>query len=190
MQGKKVTALRNKIILALVLIGVVLFMAIQIVIIPQNEAQSEQYQLAQRSPLTHDLESILPYKNKYMGATSNLVMFNHLPLSDLKRTFQLRPEKFTIEIHYEEKTTDIEAKLFEQAMLYNSVAAFALVDNLQTVEYRFSDTTVVAKRVAIQGLFGEDLASLLTKEKWRTGVQDKLRDDQFVEEGMKKLIKE
>ncbi len=184
------TALRNKIILALVLIGVVLFMAIQIVIIPQNEAQSEQYQLAQRSPLTHDLESILPYKNKYMGATSNLVMFNHLPLSDLKRTFQLRPEKFTIEIHYEEKTTDIEAKLFEQAMLYNSVAAFALVDNLQTVEYRFSDTTVVATRVAIQGLFGEDLASLLTKEKWRTGVQDKLRDDQFVEEGMKKLIKE
>lgn len=182
--------MRNKIILALVLIGVVLFMAIQIVIIPQNEAQSEQYQLAQRSPLTHDLESILPYKNKYMGATSNLVMFNHLPLSDLKRTFQLRPEKFTIEIHYEEKTTDIEAKLFEQAMLYNSVAAFALVDNLQTVEYRFSDTTVVATRVAIQGLFGEDLASLLTKEKWRTGVQDKLRDDQFVEEGMKKLIKE
>ncbi|MBY0086085.1 DUF4825 domain-containing protein [Brevibacillus sp. M2.1A] len=176
--------MRNKIILALVLIGVVLFMAIQIMIIPQNEAQSEQYQLAQQNPLTHDLESILPYKNKYMGATSNLVMFNHLPLSDFKRTFQLRPEKFTIEIHYEDKTTDIEAKLFKQAMLYNSVAAFALVDNLQTVEYRFADTTIVATRGAIQGLFGEDLASLLTKEKWRTGVQDKLRDDQFVEEGM------
>ncbi|MGK5506836.1 DUF4825 domain-containing protein [Brevibacillus formosus] len=128
--------------------------------------------MAQQSPLTHDLESILPYKNKYMGATSNPVMFNHLPLSDLKRTFQLRPEKFTIEIHYEEKTTDIEAKLFQQAMLYNSVAAFALVDNLQTVEYRFADTTIVATRVAMQDLFGEDLASLLTKEKWRASVQD------------------
>ncbi|NQF15138.1 DUF4825 domain-containing protein [Brevibacillus sp. HB1.3] len=184
------TALRNKIILALVLIGVVLFMAIQIIIIPKNEAQSEQYQLAQQSPLTHDLESILPYKNKYMGATSNLVMFNHLPLSDRKRTFQLRPEKFTIEIHYEDKTTDIEAKLFKQAMLYNTVSAFALVDNLQTIEYRFSDTTIVATRVAMQGLFGENLASLLTKEKWRKSVQDKLRDDQFVEEGMKQLIKE
>ncbi|KLH96897.1 DUF4825 domain-containing protein [Brevibacillus formosus] len=182
------TSLRNKIILALVLIGVVLFMVIQIVIIPENEAQSEQYQLAQQSPLTHDLESILPYKNKYMGATSNLVMFNHLPLDQLKRTFQLRPEKFTIEIHYEDKTTDVEAKLFKQAMLYNSVSAFALVDNLQTIEYRFSDTTIVATRVAIQGLFGEDLASLLTKEKWRAGVQDKLRDDQFVEEGMKKIV--
>ncbi|TKI58963.1 DUF4825 domain-containing protein [Brevibacillus antibioticus] len=180
-------SLRNKIILTLVLVGVVLFMVIQIVILPENEAQSEQYQLAQQSQLTHDLESILPYKNKYMGATSNLVMFNHLPLSDRKRTFQLRPEKFTIEIHYEDKATDIEAKLFKQAMLYNSVAAFALVDNLQTVEYRFADTTTIATRVAMQDLFGEDLASLLTKEKWRTSVQDKLRDDQFVEEGMAKI---
>ncbi|MFS0553626.1 DUF4825 domain-containing protein [Brevibacillus sp. 179-C9.3 HS] len=181
--------MRNKIILALVLVGVVLFMIIQFAIIPKQEEQSEQYRLAQQSPLTHDLESILPYKNKYMGATSNLVMFNHLPLDHLKGTFQLRPDTFTIEIHYEEKTTSVEPKLFNQAMLYNSVAAFALVDNLQVVEYRFTDQIIVAARTDIQSLFGENLTSLLTKEKWRTGVQDKLRDDSFIEEGMKILMK-
>lgn len=182
--------MRNKIILALVLVGVVLFMIIQLVIIPKQTEQSQQYIVDQKSPLTHDLESILPYKNKYMGAVSNLVMFNHLPLNELESTYHLRPEAFTIEIHYVDSSTSVDPTLFNQTMLYNSVAAFALVDNLQAIEYHFTDQTIIATRAAMQGLFGDDLAGLLsTKEKWRTSVQEKLRDDQFVAAGMERLTK-
>ncbi|ELK40453.1 MULTISPECIES: DUF4825 domain-containing protein [Brevibacillus] len=179
--------MKNKLILLLALLGIGLFAVIQGWILPKKELAAEQYLADQQSPLTHDLQTILPYKNKYMGDVSNLNLFNHLPLKDLKRSYQLRSDEFAIEVHYEADELREDEKAIRQMLLYNSVAAFALIDNLQTIDYRFLDRTLTVSRSRIQQLFGDDLAALLTTEKWRANVQQKWQDARFLQEGVKAL---
>ncbi|KQL46220.1 hypothetical protein AN963_14710 [Brevibacillus choshinensis] len=170
-------AARNKWIMALVIVGVILFALIQGVIIPDNIKKAEQYRLDQQNPLTHDLNAILPYKSKYMGDASNLSnLYAHLPLNGVKKTFQLYPEALTLELNYEETVSEVGEESVKAALLYDSVAAFALIDNLQAIRYRFPDATYQMTRLDMQQLFGENLSGLLNQEKWKTDVQDRLKE--------------
>ncbi|MDR4998328.1 DUF4825 domain-containing protein [Brevibacillus parabrevis] len=179
--------MRTKLIVLLAVIGLGMFALIQGVIIPDRELAAKQYLEDQQNPLTHDLQTILPYKHKYMGAVSNLNLFNHLPLSNERRSFQLRPEQFAIEVKYEASELRSDEKKIRQALLYNSVAAFALIDNLQIIEYQFVDETLTIARADVQKAFGDDLKSLLTTDKWRSEVQKKWRDEAFLAESVKLL---
>jgi Domain of unknown function (DUF4825) len=177
---------RNKLILALLVVGVVLFSIIEGYVIPANEEKAEQYQRNQQNPLTHDLQSILPYKSKYMGSTRSTVLFTKLPLNQLESSFQLDPDQFKIQIKYQ-AIEEMDTDKVEQSLLYNSLAAFALIDNLQILEYHFPHTTYQAKRADVEQIFGAPLGELLTEEKWKK-VQKRWADAAFLTESMEKVF--
>lgn len=81
-------AARNKVIVALAMVGVLLLVYIQGVLIPNKLERERRYELEQQSPLTHDVSTILPYKSQYMGDASNLTnLYAHLPLNGEKERF-------------------------------------------------------------------------------------------------------
>ncbi|WP_301169893.1 DUF4825 domain-containing protein [Brevibacillus nitrificans] len=171
-------AARNKVIVALAMVGVLLLVYIQGVLIPNKLERERRYEQEQQSPQTHDVNTILPYKSQYMGDASNLTnLFAHLPLNGVKRTFQLYPDDLTMEINYLEKVADVGEEQVNSALLYNSIAAFALIDNLQTIRYRFPDAIYQLSRGDVQQLLHVDLAAeLLEQQTWKNEVQGRIEE--------------
>ncbi|WP_312113723.1 DUF4825 domain-containing protein [Brevibacillus reuszeri] len=171
---------RHRSIIVLAITGIALFILIQGYIIPGNQAKEEQYQREQQSPITHDLGSILKYKNKYMGNASNLInLFQHLPLQSISKTFELDSDKLTLKVLYSKPASSVQEIELNRALLYNSLAAFALVDNLEAIEFHFADGTYTSTRAATKEAFGEQLSDLLTEEKWKA-IQEQLKDDSYI----------
>ncbi|MFT9847086.1 DUF4825 domain-containing protein [Aneurinibacillus sp. REN35] len=172
---------KNKIIVLLAVIGLGLLFTIEGVIHPRIKAQEEQYNAAQKNPATHDLKSILPYKNKYMGNHINFIHLNNtLPLADIPKTYQLYPEELTANIHYKESVENLNEREIKRAILYNATASFVLIDNLQAVRYHFSDASYVIKRTSVEKWYGTTLTSLQNTGVWRRNVQSKISDDAYV----------
>lgn len=179
---------RHRAIILLAIGGIVLFALIEGVIIPGNIAREEQYRLEQRSPITHDLASVLPYKSKYMGDASNLInLVQHLPLNHIQKSFQLDSEKLTLKVNYRTSMEDFKESELQRALLYNSLAAFALVDNLEAIEFHFYDVSYKTTRAGCSDIFGSDLSALLTIDQWKT-MQERLKDDRFVEKSAPSML--
>jgi len=189
MKQVNVMRYKNMLIVGLLVIGFGLFAVVQGVIIPQNEQRHQQYLAAQQNPVTHDLSRILPFKNRYMGDASNVAnLFQHLPL-DVERTYRLHPETWSVEVNYKEGVSRIGEERVHKILIYNAVAAFSLIENLQELHFNFADPSgdlirYQVTRSAIESIFGQDLSELLTKEKWQKEVQDKLKSKAFVDRCM------
>jgi len=172
---------RNNVIIILSIVAIALFCVVQFVMLPQQRLKANQYNLAQQEVTTHDLQSILPYKNKYMGnASNNINLFNHLPLSDLKHSFSQNPKTFTFEVDFDGKSTDIQERQMKKEILYSATSAFALIDNLQTIRYTYTDKTYVVKRSSVEKLHG-DLHNLLNESSWHT-MQGELKNEKDVDQ--------
>jgi hypothetical protein len=176
---------RNRIIIALFLIGIVL----SCIMLQERQKQyqrEEAYNQEQQEVTTHDLQSILPYKNKYMGnASNNIGLFSNLPLSDFNRKYSQDPETFTFEIDFQGDSTQIESIRLKKEIIYSAVSAFALIENLQTVKYHYTDTIYTVNRASIEKQYG-DLQSLLNESSWRS-MQEKLKDSGYVEDLLRKI---
>ncbi len=202
--------IRNRIVSVLFIIGVILFIVVRFIIIPDNTRKQEEYNMAQSDAVTHDLDRILPYKSPYMGDASNIInLYNNLPLA-VDRTFHLISDELTLEINYKdtmlqageksienkkEKAGDINTKQDSKCqyevykdLIYNSTAAFALIDNLEKINYNFSDTTYSVTRDRIESLFTTKLSDLLADENWKIQLQDRLKDLDFVKNSMEKVF--
>lgn len=166
---------RNKWIIGLVIAGLAFYAVIQFVVIPEQVRQEQIYAGQQRYPATHDLNSILQYKHPYMGNATNLIqIFDHLPLSEYDTTFQIDSEKLAVAVNFDESIQNIGETRVKQSVQYNSVAAFALIDNLQKITYNFSNLSYTFTRSEIEAAYRSPLSRLLTIDKWKTEVQDKL----------------
>ncbi|MEG0641144.1 MAG: DUF4825 domain-containing protein [Clostridium sp.] len=180
---------RNKIIILLGIVGIVLFIVVQGVIIPRNNQKHNQYIAEQQNPRTHDLNSILKYKNKYMGNASNIMnLFNTLPLNNIEKSFELFSDKLMLEVNYKDTIENINIDKVNKALVYNSTAAFALIDNLEVISYNFMGSIYKVLRTDIEKWYGEDLAELLNETKWKSKIQDKLEDNNYVNEFTKLVL--
>ena len=172
---------RNKLIIGLFVLGVAFYGVIEGVVLPQREASQEEYRLQQRDPLTHDLDSILKFKSEYMGDASNLInLFCTLPLNHIAMSFQMDDEQFLVEVHYQDDADNVGDTQLRRALLYNATAAFALVDNLQQIQFVFLDQTFAVTRDAICTLYDEPLPQLLKASEWKEKVQAPLSDEDYV----------
>jgi hypothetical protein len=172
---------RNKVIVTLSILGIVLFGLVQGVVIPRNNEKKQQYILEQQNPTTHDLASILKYKSKYMGDISNIAgLFNTLPLNNIRKSFELFSDKLIAQVNYKDTIENIGEDKISKALIYNCTAAFALIDNLQGINYSFPGTTYTILRSDVEKLYGGDLPGLLRKDEWKGKVQDKLLDSEYV----------
>lgn len=168
---------KNKVILLLLIIGLVLFGVIQGIVLPNIEQDEEQYAKDQQESLTHDFEASLPYKNKYMGNASNLFnLFDSLPLNNIEKTFQLDSEILSAEVIYNGRISEIGKEKVERTVVYNATAAFALIDNLNVVHFSFYDENYELFRSEIQAGYEIPLSELAEVEMWEREVQLELKD--------------
>lgn len=167
---------RNIAIVVLFMIGMILAAAAIFGTHEIGRQKSKQWN-EQFSITGNQWNLIKNYKSQYMGDSSNIVgLFYHLPLGSEKMTYQIDSEAFVFEIDYEQGLAQVgihnhniskeknynekkDRKRGEneayQSMIYNSVIAFSLIDNLQGIRYRFKDHCffVTRERVMQSGQF-------------------------------------
>lgn len=203
---------REKLIMALLTCGIIIFCYINFIVIPKTNIAGIKYGLEQMDAATHDLNYILKYKHKYMGNASNLInLYRHLPLNIDKTTFQLFSDDLTLQVQYKDKVEVIGAQSLtdrenipegtpkqkqaaiqnevHKSLLYNSTAAFALIDNLEYVEYKFLDVTYQVSRADTEKLYN-DFNKLLMQPAWKEQVQQPLSNSTYVSETFQSLFKE
>jgi len=190
-----------------IIIILLLFMGIAFTIVSGElkKMKAEQDELFQRRQFVvtmQELSTILPYKSKYMGDNSNTInLFYHLPLGVNPVKYQMYPDELTLELCYRTTFAEAGVKNLEyvvnesaanldveemgttmttQALIYNSTAAFALIDNLQKLIFRFSDGSYTIKRHTIEKEFAE-FYPILNEEKWSRfqktlGIEEKMQE--------------
>jgi hypothetical protein len=75
-----------------------------------------------------------------------------------------------------------------KSLIYNSTAAFALIDNLEVVIYHFSDITYRVNRSDVEALYS-DFDNILNETNWKEYVQSPLNNDKYIEATKNILIK-
>jgi len=125
-----------------------------------------------------------------MGNSSNLInLFRALPLCNYDTKYQLYPDKLTAEVKYDISTETLGGQKTIEAILYNSTAAFALIDNLQVMVFSFNDRQYSVSREAAEAWYAEKkLSNLLDKKIWQEEVQSKLSDSSYISKWALALI--
>lgn len=166
---------QRKIMIALLIIGVPLFIWIQFFEVP-NKARIGEEKL-QQNPNTHVFEKVTKYESPYMGDASNLGnLLNELPLNDYKDGIELDSEALILSVNYDVNTTDIE-DILKQSIIYNSTAMFALVENLQQMNMQFKNQTYIVTRDRVETWFGMTLVDFKDPEVFQEKVQSKFKED-------------
>lgn len=174
---------KNRIVVILLAIAVILFCTICFFIIPTMEKKQAAYVFNQRDALTHDITVIEPYKTPYLGNAVNVsALFEQLPLNNIEKKYEIDSEKCTLTVIYLDTIWNIGEQKVRQDLAYNAVAAMASIDNLSMVTYAFPEYSVSFTREQMEGTFGNSLSSLLDKEIWKEKVQDKIADKDFLKQ--------
>ncbi|MGC4017887.1 MAG: DUF4825 domain-containing protein [Muricomes sp.] len=172
---------KNKIIIGLLLIAVILFSAIQFWILPTERAKQVEYARNQTDALTNDISEVENYKSPYIGNSSNIInLFGTLPLNNLPMKFEINSDDCSLSVNYSDSIGIVGEEKVKQDLIYNSVAAMAAVDNLSQITYNFSDNSYSFDRQQIENILGSPLSGLLDKKIWNKQVQSKLSAVEFV----------
>ncbi len=164
--------MKFKWIVGLFITGLLLFGWVELYYIPKSEAKFEREQAEQLAPETHDFGKVLSYEHKFMGnAGNNINLMNNLPLADIPRTFAQDPETFRFQLNYEQSVEDIGKEKVEKAILYNATAMFALIENMETIVFHFTDASYTVTRERVKDWFGEDVLTFKDEQKFEEKVQ-------------------
>lgn len=173
----------KKDILIVVLIVAAILLSVLIVgkWIPHREQMEQEYLEQQTDALTHDIACIEQFRNPYMGNASNTTqIFGWLPLCDVPKTFELDSDARIVFVKMEQNAQEIGEEKVRRDVVYAAVAAMASIDNLEGVTFVFPDETDTVMRTKAKAILGEPLADLLSADVWKTQVQEKLTDMDFV----------
>ncbi|MEW9095911.1 MAG: DUF4825 domain-containing protein [Clostridiaceae bacterium] len=174
---------RNFIIIILLVFGISAFGIAEFIIKPRQEEKRAKYRLEQQSSLTHDFKRLFKYKSKYMGDSSNIVNLNYsLPLSNISRTNEINSDELEYIINYEESVLNIGEEKVKTDLIYNATANFALIDNLKSITFNFTDSSYRIARNDVEDWYKVDLSSLVDETKWSKEVQEKLGEKNYVDE--------
>lgn len=161
--------------IAFLIIGVPLFIWIQFFEVP-NKVKIGEAKM-QQDPLTHNYESVINYSSPYLGDASNTGnLVNHLPFSEHQESIEIDSEGFSLQINYDVRMREVKEKA-QQAIIYNSTALLALIDNLEQVELKFHDRFYSVTRDRVEKWFGTTLVDLKEVEVFEEKVQRNLSKD-------------
>lgn len=181
---------KNQWILFLIIFGVSLFSYIHLILLPGMDRKAAEYEKAQLSPRTHDISSVMAYKNRYMGNASNLInLFHRLPLKDHPVKFHMDSKKRSVVLNYDASVEVLGGQPVMEAMLYDATAAFALIDNLEEITFLFQDRSYTLTRAAAVCYYGKkELSTLLDPSIWSKTVQEKLSDPKILADWAETMI--
>jgi hypothetical protein len=149
----------------------------------RNKQLEEQNQIIQQQTAgsyvtlsNHDFSTLLPYRTLYMGDNTKMVnLFNHLLLTRAGVKIQLLSTELTIQVEYQTSIEELKAGNVQVALVYNSLAAFALVDNLEYLTYEFPDGKFQVSRALAQDMLnaflGTSLEALADPKIWKDTIQ-------------------
>lgn len=178
---------KNKIIISLLAAAAILFCIIRFWAAPANREKQNEYALNQTDSLTHDISSIEEFKNPYVGNASNTGnLFYSLPLCNIPMKFEIDSEACALTVNYLETVWNIGEEKVQRDLIYNSVAAMAVIDNLQEISYNFSGVSYSFHRQQIEEAFDIPLSELIEQENWSNEVQGKLESADFVAQFLEK----
>ena len=159
----------------------------------RNKQLEEQNQIAQQQTAPtyvtlsdHDFSSLLP-PTPYMGDNTKMVnLFNRLLLARAGVKLQLLSKELTIVVTYQTSIEKLKEENVQVALVYNSLAAFALVDNLEYLTYEFPDGKYQTSRALAQEVLssqlGISLENLSDPETWRNTIQIPMEETAFTQE--------
>lgn len=146
-----------------------------------------EIQYVQATPQTQTVEEVIKYKFPYMGNFSNTAhLFGDLPMGDLITSFRLYPDELTAQINYENAVSDIGEEILNTAILYNSVVAFSLIDNLEYIIYNFIESSYQVSRHAVESIIN-NFDDILVEENFII-FQENLNDYNFVIENLEYIL--
>lgn len=170
---------RRMIIGLIILLVVPLYIWIAYFEIPDKAKVGEEK--LQQDPMKHDFEQVHSFKSPYMGDAANInALFESLSINEYKGTIEMDSESFSLLVHYSVPSTEIEG-LVEQAVVYNTTAAFALIGNLQEIEMKFQDQSFTVNRESVKKWFGDEFPTLSEPSNFKEKVQQRL-DDSTIDE--------
>ncbi|MFR6424749.1 MAG: DUF4825 domain-containing protein [Oscillospiraceae bacterium] len=122
--------------------------------LPAQERQQAQQRAAQSDARTHDFAAVRVYASPYVGNSSNTVnLFYHLPLGDVPARFEIEDDA-SLCVRYQAALAELDAAKVRRDLVYDSAAAFALIDNLSAVRYAFSDGSYTFTRAQMEAVLG------------------------------------
>lgn len=174
---------KDKAIIGLLTVAVILFCAIQFWFLPREEARQADYARNQTDALTHDISAIVKYRFPYVGNVSSVGnLFVHLPLGNVSQKYEIDSENCTLTVDYLDTVWNIGEEKVQRDLIYNSIAAMAAIDNLEGVTYHFSGDSYSFDRKELEERFGIPLSDLLSPETWKDAVQSQLSSPEFCEQ--------
>ena len=174
---------KNKIILGLLSIAIILFSTIQFWIIPTEEAKQADYARNQTDSPTHDISAIEDYRFPYVGNTSNIgILFENLPLNNISKKYEIDSDNCTLTVNYLDTVWNIGEEKVHRDLIYNSAAAMAAIDNLTAITYNFAGDSYSFERKELEGMLGSPLSNLLVPEKWKEEIQTQLSSKEFCDQ--------
>ena len=133
------------------------------------------------------IDNILKYQNKYVGNNSNTGnLISNLPLSEYGYVFEIDSNNLGLTIDYHITDWYINDEMYvERALVYNSVALFSLIDNLQYITFNFTGNSYTIKREKVQELYPN---YSINKDNFNIYLENKMNDDVFIKNIFNKLF--
>ncbi|MEK4245781.1 DUF4825 domain-containing protein [Psychrobacillus sp. FSL K6-2684] len=167
--------MKNKIIIVLFIIGIILFGWMNLFYIPAEEKAMEEETIQQLNPETHDFSKVLAYENRYMGnLTNNAKLFQSLPLQNYLNGYEQDSKIHLLIVNYKD-LEGLPQQHIQKSIIYNTTAAFVLIKNLEQIELRFPTESFFVKRENVERVLG-DLEVLLDPEVFEEQVQSPLNN--------------
>lgn len=139
------------------------------------------------------IDNILKYQNKYVGNNSNTGnLISNLPLSEYGYVFEIDSNNLGLTIDYHITDWYINDEMYvERALVYNSVALFSLIDNLQYITFNFTGNSYTIKREKVQELY-PNYSNInengINKDNFNIYLENKMTDDEFIKDIFNKLF--
>lgn len=171
---------KNIWIVSLLVLGAALLAAVVFWLLPVQEHRQEQTRTAQTDARTHDFSAVAAYASPYVGDNSNTVnLFYHLPLGDAPAHFEIENDT-QLRVRYQIAAAELGTDKVRRDLIYDSAAAFALIDNLDAVTYAFSDGSYAFTRAQMEAVLGAPLSALRDGTAMHDRVRARLDDADFV----------
>ena len=140
------------------------------------------------------IENIIKYESLYLGNnsnTGNLIL--NLPLAEYGYDFEINTDLLELTINYRISTNYLE-KYLKEAVIYSSVSLFSLIKNLEQITYNFSGSSITITRKQIESNY-ENFTEIfknnkVNKEKFKTLVENKISNKEFINETYNKIFNE
>ena len=139
------------------------------------------------------IDNILKYQNKYVGDNSNTGnLISNLLLSEYGYVFEIDSNNLGLTIDYHITDWYINDEMYvERALVYNSVALFSLIDNLQYITFNFTGNSYTIKREKVQELY-PNYSNInengINKDNFNIYLENKMTDDEFIKDIFNKLF--